>query len=65
MFQTDVKTWWPNGYGEQPLYNLSIEFETKNDDVQSRTIFIGFRTAELIQKQIDKNDPSLGTLKMQ
>ncbi|XP_060872460.1 beta-mannosidase [Metopolophium dirhodum] len=57
---TDVSTWWPNGYGEQPLYNLSIEFKTKNDDVESRTISIGFRTAELIQKQIDKNDPSLG-----
>ncbi|XP_026807411.1 beta-mannosidase isoform X2 [Rhopalosiphum maidis] len=55
---TDIDTWWPNGYGEQPLYNLSIEFVTKND-VQSKTISMGFRTAELIQEPIDKNDPKL------
>ncbi|VVC27091.1 Hypothetical protein CINCED_3A023604 [Cinara cedri] len=56
---TDVDTWWPNGYGEQPLYNLRIEFKTKYD-VQSKTIFIGFRTAKLIQEPIDKNDPKMG-----
>lgn len=43
------------------MYNLNVEFKTKYD-IQSKTISIGFRTAELIQKPIDENDPKMGIL---
>lgn len=59
IFQTDINTWWPNGYGEQPLYNLCIELKTKHD-IQSKIISIGFRTVELIQEPIDINDSNKG-----
>ena len=40
-----VKLWWPNGHGDQPLYELSVS--SNNQLMDSR--LIGFRTVELIQ----------------
>ncbi|XP_050430133.1 beta-mannosidase isoform X2 [Adelges cooleyi] len=57
--KTSVKTWWPNGYGDQPLYDLTAEFYSKTES-QSKTVSIGFRTAELVQEAIDKNNSEKG-----
>ncbi|GHJ43893.1 beta-mannosidase [Catellatospora sp. TT07R-123] len=38
----DVRLWWPLGYGDQPLYPLTV---TAGDDTWTRRI--GFRTVEL------------------
>ncbi|CAF1213117.1 unnamed protein product [Adineta steineri] len=41
-----VARWWPNGYGDQRLYTLSIS--NKGTPIGSRSI--GFRTVELVQE---------------
>ncbi|MCD9024577.1 glycoside hydrolase family 2 protein [Cohnella silvisoli] len=45
----DVRLWWPNGYGEQPLYRIALQLETvepAGDFVLSDTYGVrtGFRT---------------------
>jgi beta-mannosidase len=40
-----VSLWWPNGQGDQPLYELVVR--CNNQPIDSR--LIGFRTVELIQ----------------
>jgi beta-mannosidase len=43
----DPKLWWPNGYGEQNLYQLKIMLETETSVLDSREYQIGLRTIEL------------------
>ncbi len=40
-----VQLWWPNGHGDQPLYELVVNND--NQTIDSR--LIGFRTVELVQ----------------
>jgi len=40
-----VQLWWPNGQGDQPLYELVVI--NNNQQIGSR--FIGFRTVEIVQ----------------
>ncbi|CAF0817691.1 unnamed protein product [Adineta ricciae] len=42
-----VARWWPNGYGDQVLYRLSVS--NKGTTIDSR--LIGFRTVELVQHE--------------
>uniref|UniRef100_A0A672HVY4 beta-mannosidase n=1 Tax=Salarias fasciatus TaxID=181472 RepID=A0A672HVY4_SALFA len=50
----EVKLWWPNGHGEQPFYNLTIQgFQ----DLFSSKVY--FRTVDLYQGQI-VGTPGLG-----
>jgi len=46
----DPEIWWPNGYGEQPLYTITTELsiEKEYDELSKR---IGIRTLELKQQQ--------------
>jgi beta-mannosidase len=46
-----VRSWWPNGYGEQKLYNLSAEFRN-GDETSTKSVRIGFREIELVQEKI-------------
>ncbi|XP_022688923.1 beta-mannosidase-like isoform X1 [Varroa jacobsoni] len=39
-----VHRWWPNGYGDQVLYQLHVDVEGSSKNVR-----IGFRTIELVQ----------------
>ncbi|XP_055949322.1 beta-mannosidase-like [Argiope bruennichi] len=50
----DIKLWWPNGLGSQPLYTLKIIF-SNNEESVSKSIKIGFRTIELIQEPVENS----------
>lgn len=49
--QNKVRLWWPNGYGDQPLYDLHVHLTTDdNKDEQSHKVLkIGFRTVEVVE----------------
>ncbi len=38
------RLWWPNGYGEQPLYKLHLEFESAGNISDRKDITFGIRT---------------------
>lgn len=50
----DIKLWWPNGLGDQPLYLLKVVF-SNDKETTSKSINIGFRTVELVQEPIAKS----------
>ncbi|XP_026676386.1 beta-mannosidase-like [Diaphorina citri] len=54
VLASEVELWWPNGYGEQPLYNLQITLAS-GVEMSTKSIKIGFRTVELIQDHVDPN----------
>lgn len=55
-----IKRWWPNGYGNQSLYDVLITFTADvTKEVSSVQRRIGFRTIELIQKNVS-SDPNHG-----
>jgi beta-mannosidase len=41
-----VRRWWPNGFGDQPLYQLNVF----NDGQMIGSRLIGFRTVRLIER---------------
>jgi beta-mannosidase len=49
----DPQIWWPNGYGEQPLYQVEVEITSSQRllDVAKRQV--GLRTVELQQEEDD------------
>ncbi|PLB51612.1 beta-mannosidase B [Aspergillus steynii IBT 23096] len=56
----DVKQpslWWPNGYGDPTLYDISVSLEKGQDEVHRASKKIGIRTAEVIQRP-DKHGKS-------
>lgn len=49
--------WWPNGYGEQPLYEYVIRQRAKDGRViAERRGRFAFRTVELVQDVLDENN---------
>ena len=46
----DPQLWWPNGYGEQNLYQLQVALETETSTLDSRSYQLGLRTIELKQE---------------
>ncbi|SDB85908.1 beta-mannosidase [Sanguibacter gelidistatuariae] len=49
----DVDVWWPLGYGDQPLYNLTVGLGSGDAELDVWTRRIGFRTVEL---QVEPDD---------
>ncbi|HID08106.1 MAG TPA: glycoside hydrolase family 2 protein, partial [Armatimonadetes bacterium] len=47
---TNPKLWFPNGYGEQPLYTVAIEVYADGRLLDSATRRIGLRTLKLVQR---------------
>ncbi len=43
----DPRLWWPNGYGEQPLYGVSVALRAGGETLDEREDRIGLRTVEL------------------
>ncbi|KAL1122811.1 hypothetical protein AAG570_003137 [Ranatra chinensis] len=53
-----VELWWPNGYGEQKLYDLTVSFKS-GPQASRKLIKIGFREIELVQDPVAA-DPDKG-----
>lgn len=44
------KLWWPNGYGQQPLYQLTVSVDCNSEQIQCDTKTIGLRTLTISQE---------------
>ncbi|KAB7497520.1 Beta-mannosidase, partial [Armadillidium nasatum] len=56
-----MKTWWPNGYGNQPIYNLTVTWSADNTHEENhKTIIVGFRTVELDQSFVEPETKEFG-----
>ena len=45
----DPELWWPNGHGDQPLYDLDVTVETE-DETHEYTERVGFRDITLVRE---------------
>ena len=50
------KLWWPNGYGEQPLYTVRVKASNQNGAKDEKTITTGIRTVELDQTPLNAEE---------
>ncbi|XP_069834484.1 beta-mannosidase isoform X2 [Dendropsophus ebraccatus] len=50
---TSIDLWWPNGYGRQTGYNMSVTFHFEGEYIIEKTTKIYFRTVELVEEPID------------
>ncbi|KAJ4448986.1 hypothetical protein ANN_00378 [Periplaneta americana] len=51
----EVELWWPNEFGAQKLYNLSVTFQDSSEQEVSQTsLKVGFRTIELVQDPVEE-----------
>ncbi|CAG9863674.1 unnamed protein product [Phyllotreta striolata] len=50
-----VNVWWPNGFGSSDLYTLKVTYYHQESEISVKTIRIGFRTIELVQKPLGSN----------
>ena len=48
----DAKLWWPNGYGEQPLYGYKVELVRDGKVVSEKEGYIAYRSVALVQEAI-------------
>ncbi|XP_059473600.1 beta-mannosidase-like isoform X2 [Neocloeon triangulifer] len=56
-----VDMWWPNGMNKsQPLYEISIALKNADEILVEKKTRIGFRTIELIQVPVVREDPEKG-----
>jgi beta-mannosidase len=47
----DPSIWWPNGYGEQPLYKATFILQNKNGATSETVTTFGIRTVKLLQEK--------------
>jgi beta-mannosidase len=45
------RRWWPNGWGEQPLYEVTATLRSRGRTVHRRTQRIGLRTISIVREQ--------------
>lgn len=50
------KLWWPNGYGDQPLYDLKIRVKNNRGASDEAAIKTGIRTVRLDTSPINENE---------
>ncbi|KAF6205460.1 hypothetical protein GE061_019633 [Apolygus lucorum] len=46
-----VRLWWPKGYGEPTLYEMTVEFKSQGE-VQRKVVNVGVRTVKMVQSPI-------------
>ncbi|UCE07858.1 MAG: hypothetical protein JSW07_07450, partial [bacterium] len=50
------RLWWPNGWGDQPLYTVSATLKDGKQIVHTKNIKIGLRTIELVREKDDRGE---------
>ena len=50
------RVWWPNGYGDQPLYQLNLEFEKDGRISDTRNVTFGIRTISFATNSVGTNE---------
>ena len=58
--QSKVSLWWPNGYGQQKLYDLLVQTLVQGTVTSSKSKRVGFRYVELVQDFVDSNNEGKG-----
>lgn len=59
--ENQIEMWWPNGYGEQPLYELKAAWTSEDKtETSNKIVKVGFRTVELNQDFVDPDDTTKG-----
>lgn len=57
---SNPQLWWPNGYGDQPLYTLKLRFESGGKVSDSKSVTFGIRKIlYVITNAIDSTNPML------
>jgi beta-mannosidase len=51
--------WWPNGYGQQPLYDLEARLVSGGTEVDSCSRRLGFRRVELVREPDERGESFL------
>ncbi len=45
------KLWWPNGYGEQPMYSVLLSLQKDGEEIHWLEVPFALRTVKLVQKK--------------
>jgi len=53
---TAPRLWWPSGYGEQPLYDLTASVRSGRNELDSMRKRFGIRSVKLVQKDDEEGE---------
>ena len=53
---SNPKLWWPNGWGEHPLYTVNAELRNAGKTVHERRVRIGLRTVTIEREKDDRGE---------